>query len=165
MRNERRNSGFTLIEVLVSLVVLATAAAGTGAMISMAVASTRAARVQTWTTLLAVGKLEELRALSATATGLALSPQGSLTRDAAGYVDYVDRTGRAIDVDGPSPQSVYIRRWSIHALPADPAETALVQVLVSPVAAARAGDPDREPARVPGDALMVSVIARRRSAE
>jgi prepilin-type N-terminal cleavage/methylation domain-containing protein len=122
-----RDNGFTLIEVLVAMTLLATASAGVGGLITMAGSSVRAARAHTWATILAGDKLEHMRALSWSQLGR--SPGGALQRDVAGYVDYLDAKGQEV---GSAAGAVYTRRWSIQALPADPDNTVLLQVLVMP---------------------------------
>jgi prepilin-type N-terminal cleavage/methylation domain-containing protein len=122
-----RRDGFTLIEVIVAVALLATASAGVGGLISMAASSVRAARVHTWAVILASDKLEHLRSLAWAQLGR--SPGDALQRDVAGYVDHLDAKGQGV---GSAAAAVYTRRWSIQSLPADPEHTVLLQVRVVP---------------------------------
>lgn len=178
--------GFTLIEVIVAIVVLATAAIGAAGLFGIALHSTRVARTQTWTAMLAADKLEQLRTLAWTTDeagaavsdtsadvstdpatnggpGLRISPEDALERNIAGYVDYLDSSGRWVgNGSGAPPEAVYVRRWSIQPLPDDPADTRILQVLVTsagrPTAAAGAG----VRVRGPGGASLVSLRTRTR---
>jgi prepilin-type N-terminal cleavage/methylation domain-containing protein len=79
--------------------------------------------------------------------GLQPSPPDALWRDSAGYVDYLDVTGRDLGVDAAAvARAAYVRRWAIARYGAGPGEVALFTVLVAPLATARrvaAIDPTR----------------------
>ena len=52
-------------------------------------------------------------------------------------MDYLDESGRWIGTGStPPPQTVYLRRWAIEPLPADPADSIALQVLVISLAGA-----------------------------
>ncbi len=116
--------GFGLLEVLIAIVLLATTVAGLAALFTIAALSNQVARGQTLATLLATDKLEQLRALTwsfdasgapvsdmtsdvstepvgSFGQGLRTSPPDALQRNAAGYVDYLDQTGRWVGT-GPA---------------------------------------------------------------
>ena len=158
-RSIDRDAGFTVIEVLVSLLLIAVTAAGTAQLFAVSMRATHAARNQTSTTVLASQKLEQLRSLtwgfddagtglpvSDTTTdlsqdppinggsGMNPSPAGTLGSNVAGYVDYLDGRGRWVGT-GPNPPAtaVFIRRWSIEPLPTNPNNTLVLQVLVTTV--------------------------------
>ena len=83
-------------------------------------------------------------------TGLAESPVDALWRDTAGYVDYLDATGRDLGRRaGAREQAAYVRRWVIGRQAGGhggAGEVAVIAVLVAPVSAAAraaAGDPAR----------------------
>jgi prepilin-type N-terminal cleavage/methylation domain-containing protein len=149
-------AGFSLLEVLVATALLATALATLGQAFGLSVAENSSARYGTFAAVLAGQKIEQLRSLawgfdasglsfadltSNTAlrvpaptggTGLTPSPADSLTRNVAGYVDYLDGFGTSLGGGGSvPPRTVYIRRWSIEPLPASPATTLILQVLVT----------------------------------
>src|SRR5207344_2437984 len=64
--------------------------------------------------------------------GLSLSPAHSLGTNSEGYCDFVDAFGRPLGGGtAPPAGTAYIRRWSIEALPADPDNTIVLQVLVT----------------------------------
>lgn len=158
-RSTDRDAGFTVVEVLVSLLLIAVTAIGTAQLFAVSIRATHAARSQTSTTVLATQKLEQLRALtwgfddagtglpvSDTTTdlsqdpptnggsGLNPSPAGTLSSNVAGYVDYLSGRGQWVGT-GPNPPAtaVFIRRWSIEPLPTNPNNTLVLQVLVTTV--------------------------------
>jgi type II secretory pathway pseudopilin PulG len=105
--------GFTLVEVLVSLAILITGLVVLAQLLAAALHGTAAARSDTYATVLAAQKMEELAA----EPGLAWSPPDSLSRNVAGFVDYVDRNGRTVDPAASAPRGfVFVRRWSVQAL-------------------------------------------------
>ena len=179
------NDGFTLVEVAGALLLLAVAAAGVAGLVAVSQRAALAARLQTSATVLAIEKLEQLRALrwasagAATQSdlttnlsvdppatgggGLAPSPPGTLQADTAGYVDYLDPSGRwlAGGTTTPPPGAAYVRRWSIEPLADDPADTRIlrVRVLTSARSRSAAGGGAGRPA--PGDVLMLTLLTRK----
>lgn len=173
-------AGFTILEVVVALVLLAGALSGVAGLLTVSFRATRQARVQTSTTLLAAQKLEQLRSLTwasdagglpqsdletdlcvdppgAGGLGLQPSPGNALTENVSGYVDYLGRRGEWVGTGVvPPSEAVYARRWSIEPLAEDPADTLVLQVLVT--AASWSGP---SAARLPGDAAVVSVVTRK----
>jgi type IV pilus modification protein PilV len=123
-----RDHGFSLIEVLVAALVLCIGMAGVLPLVFGSVRATRAARDTSMATWLAWQKAEELRV----PVDLAASPANTLAADTAGYVDYLDQSGRPSKT--PSP---YTRRWLIEA--AGPAGT--LRLVVSVHHAASSGTP------------------------
>lgn len=154
--------GFTLAEVLMALALTVTLATGIATLFAVAVKTSTLARHETTMTMMAVQKMEQLRALtwgfdsagagglySDTTTdlsvephgsgggGLQNSPPGSLDRDVAGYVDYLDSAGRWIAGGSTAPPAAaYVRRWQIRA--AGIADTLIIDVIVTTAAHARA---------------------------
>ena len=97
-------------------------------------------------------------------TGLAPSPAGALDANTVGYVDYVDANGASLGGGTPVPPNgtVYIRRWSVQPLPTNPANTLVMQVLVTRKQATP--DPAGETSRhVAGEARIVTVKTRKPS--
>lgn len=147
----RREAGFSLVETIVATALLATAVVTLAQLFGVAVRRNLASRDTTYATILAVQKLEELRA------ALTIAPDGdpdwdpdwdpdgapgsALQENTVGWVDYVDQFGRTLG-DGetpsrsapsrsaPSRSAVYIRRWAVQPLPADPDNTLIIQVVV-----------------------------------
>jgi prepilin-type N-terminal cleavage/methylation domain-containing protein len=179
------SEGFTLLEVLVALVVVTITAAGVAGLFSVAMRDARAARDQTMTALLAMMRMEELRALtwrfdqgtgvpeSDLTTDLSRSPPDSsgsglssagatLDRNTPGYVDYLDARGSWVgNGSSPPPEATYVRRWQIESLPAEP-DSLVLRVLVTtvvrdtaPVAAGQARP------RRSDETLIVSVRTRK----
>jgi prepilin-type N-terminal cleavage/methylation domain-containing protein len=179
-------SGFTLIEVLVALAVLAVTAAGVAALFAVSIRDTRAARDQTTTMVLAAERMEQLRALAwgidpatglpvtdvttelgrsppdSSGNGLSPSPPGSLESNTPGYVDYLDGRGRWIGTGAAPPAgTTYIRRWHVEPLSNDP-DTLVIRVLVTSVVrdASVVGSGQRRTRRA-DEALLVTVKTRK----
>jgi len=122
-RSAQREGGFSLIEVLIAAGLLAT---GIGALLQLFVVAARAnldARHTTYATVLAAQKVEELRA--------APFPGPTASSDA------LDRHGTRLVEGVNAPEALYERRWTVEPLPAQPAETVVITVVVS-----RRGLPD-----------------------
>jgi prepilin-type N-terminal cleavage/methylation domain-containing protein len=130
--------GLSLIEVLVATAILTVCLVSLAPLFTLATTSNTAAAYTTEAAVLAEQKLEELRALPWTVdlagAGLTLSPANALQENTAGYVDYIDAFGTALDGSGPKPPpgASFTRRWSIEPLVADPANTLVIQALVIP---------------------------------
>jgi hypothetical protein len=149
-------TGSTLAEVLVATMILATGVLAMAQMFTLATATNQTARNNTFATILAEQKLEQLRALAwgfdvqglpvsdfstdtavetetpTGGTGLQPSPPDSLTSNRVGYVDHVDAQGKIVGKDEiPSNTAIYTRRWSIEPLPTNPNNTLILQVLVT----------------------------------
>jgi prepilin-type N-terminal cleavage/methylation domain-containing protein len=141
-------AGFTLVEVLIASALAAALATGVAHLIAIGMNAARSAREQTFTTALALSKIEELRSLAwsyepgsgvpavpRSDPALSPSPPGTLGSNVPPYVDYVDRDGHWAG-DGPRPpaHAAFVRRWSIRPVPAAPARTVVLSVLVTSVA-------------------------------
>jgi prepilin-type N-terminal cleavage/methylation domain-containing protein len=160
IRRSRSAAGFTLVEVLVALVVCGIAAASLAALATTAMRAAWFARQQSLMAILALQKIEQLRALDLTfdpwapgvpvtdlATDLAREPEtaggaglqpsapDTLDRNAPGYVDYLDSIGRWVGTGaGPPPGAVFARRWNVQAVVGDP-DTLVLRVRVAMVVA------------------------------
>lgn len=110
-----RASGFTLVEVLVALVVLMTAASGVAALTTVAMHARSLARQKTIVALLGAREVESVRA------GL-LGPSG---------IEYFDASGQSLG-SVFAGRAVFLARWQSSPAPSD-ASTSLVRVRVSPV--------------------------------
>ena len=185
------SQGFSLVEVLISLGLLTTVSLGVAQLFAASTNANRVARNATSTTALAEQKMEQLRSLTwgfdlqglglpltDTTTNLATyphttdggglnpSPDNTLLRNTAGYVDYLDATGAYLDTgDTPPSGTVFIRRWAVQPLPTNPNNTLILQVLVTTVAneVARTNPDAPTRVRLPGDALLISVKTRKAS--
>jgi len=175
----RVNAGFTLIEVSVALAMLATSVLGLVQVFTGTARATGLARRMTVSTTLAAQKLDQLRSLAWTydaagvpvsdtqtdttvvpelvsgGRGLAVSPSGSLETNADGFCDFLDAQGRSLG-GGTTPPlaAAYVRRWLIQPLPADPADTLVLQVRLLSREAAEAGAAD------PGGVTLTTVRTR-----
>ena len=184
----RRDDGFTVLEVLIAMLLLAIMALGVAQLFGVAIQATSSARHQTTTTTLAAQKMEQLRALTwgfdtsgtglpvsdtttdlsvepagSTGNGLNPSPPGSLNANTVGYVDYLDARGQNVGSGGaPPPAALFIRRWSITPLPTNPNNTLILQVLVTTVKReAQVGGGPGPRRRYADDALIVTVKTRK----
>jgi hypothetical protein len=141
-----------------------------GALVSLAqvlavsVATNRAARSVSYTTVLAAQKTEELRGLASGAgvPSLELSPPGTLTANVAGWADYVDRFGDVLG-GGPTPPdgTAYVRRWAVEPLPARSGSTLVLQVRVARLSTHEPDERAGAVARPPDEARLMSVVTRR----
>jgi len=179
-------AGFSLAETLVATALLATAIASSAQMFALATRSNLAAQRTSFATTLAEEKMEQLRGLawgydeiglpindyeSNTAvdpaedtggTGLSQSPDGALSANIDGYVDYLNRYGESLGGGADVPDgAVYVRRWSVEPLPTNPNNTLILQVLVFNVGD-RVNDGDGAVLdRVRDEARLVSVKTRK----
>jgi prepilin-type N-terminal cleavage/methylation domain-containing protein len=159
-----RNSGergFSLVEVLVSVGLLAFAALSVAQLFAVATSANFASKSQTSTAMLATQKMEQLKSLtwgfdqaaanlglpiSDTTTDLSLpapagggrglnpSPANALDDNVAGYADYLDADGVWVGNGGNPPDNAfYVRRWAITPLPTNPNNTLVFQVHVTTV--------------------------------
>ena len=134
----RSSDGFTLIETLVAVALLAGLAAGLARVVVVASRAVRIGAADSVATFAATQKLEELRSLewsfdsrtgarvTDTTTdlaqpgsrgggvGLRPSPAGAMEAALPGYVDYLDASGAWIGTGAePQPGTVYVRRWAV----------------------------------------------------
>jgi hypothetical protein len=174
-----------LIETIVAAAVLSTAVVSLAQLFAVAVQRTASARETTYASVLAAQKLEELRSLAwgfdenglpitdltsdlaadpvapTGGTGLAPAPLSALQENTSGYVDYVDVAGRKLGGGRvPPPNGVYIRRWRVQPLAADPANAVLLQVLVTRNRNRGSAD-DGAVGRLPDEARLVLLRTRR----
>jgi prepilin-type N-terminal cleavage/methylation domain-containing protein len=182
------DAGFSLVEVLVAMLIITPAAIGAAGLVTVAVAAVRDAGVESTAVVLASQKLEQLRTLEWNAddlgrggsvtsdmatdltrdpatrggAGLSASPAGTLAGNLPGFVDYLDAAGAWMGTGPmPPPRAVFIRRWAVTPLPDDPADTLVLQVLVTNVtrdAGVRHG-PGRR-ARLGSEALVTTIRTR-----
>jgi hypothetical protein len=178
-------AGTTLVEVLISTVILVTGVLTMAQMFTISTKSNLASRRTTLTTVLAEQKLEQLRALTwgfdpqglpvsdfstdtsvepevpNGGTGLQPSPGTALQENTAGYVDHVDVNGQIVgNAALPPATAVYTRRWSIEPLPTNPNNTLILQVLVT--ALRDRGQADQgNVARLPDEARVITVKTRK----
>jgi prepilin-type N-terminal cleavage/methylation domain-containing protein len=133
--------GFSLLEVLVATTILAVGLAALAHLFAMSTNANKQARATTVATVLAIEKMEQLRGLmwgfdnlgvELADPRLAVSPSDSLRRNTAGFCDFLDKTGQPL-AEGTDPplSTVYVRRWSIERLPADPDNVLVLQVMVT----------------------------------
>lgn len=91
--------GFSLVEVLVALTIFIAIAVGVAQLFASSTTANAAARAVTVASILAMEKLEELRALSIDDPAVAVSPPDSLRANVDGYFD--------------APRAGYTRRWMV----------------------------------------------------
>jgi len=177
--------GFSLLEVLTATTVLTV---GLAALAQLFVISTRAnfgAKSTTMASILAQQKMEQLRGLTwgfdalglpvsdfSTDTtvipeaptggkGLSASPADALKTNQDGYCDFLDGYGYSLGGGATSlPGTVYIRRWSIEPIPANPNNTLVLQVLVTQLRD-RGADSSTNTRRLPNEARIATVKTRK----
>ena len=118
-----RQSGFTLLEVMVALLLFAGAFLAVAQLHAVAARAADQSRTTSIAAVAAAQKIEHLRTLSwafdidgTPLDELGLSPPGSLAADAVGFVDYLDESGTWIGTDLPPPaHAAFARRWSIES--------------------------------------------------
>jgi prepilin-type N-terminal cleavage/methylation domain-containing protein len=132
--------GFTLLEVMAALGLLAGSVLAVAQLVVVASRESHLSRVKTTATSLAGRQLEHLQSLAwgyaadgAAVGELALSPPGALEADTVGFVDYLDDGGVVVVGSGLSPphSAVFTRRWSLE--PDDgrvPPRTIVLRVVV-----------------------------------
>ena len=175
----RHDDGFSLLETLVAIALLTVGVGALAQLVVIATQANRRATSITTASILAQEKAEQLRALawgfdrfglpvsdttsdtrvepesSTGGTGLSASPPDALGRNVPGYCDFVDATGRRLGDPASGARvpdrAMYVRRWSIDPLPANPDNTIVIQVLVTLAAAQRPEE----------SARLVSVRTRR----
>jgi prepilin-type N-terminal cleavage/methylation domain-containing protein len=189
LQRQSRSPGFTLVEVLIAVAIFVTIAIGVAQLIAVSTRAMRAAREQTTAVILAAAKMDELRALAWTyepplpgepavprsdrttdlsdpdhaddGVGLAASPPATLASNMPGWVDYLDDSGRWVGHDtDPPADAVFIRRWAVRPLPADPERTLVLQVLVTTVRDDRSRSTPWS-TRTGVEALLVTVRTRK----
>lgn len=178
--------GFSLLEVLVATTILTIGLMSLAQLVTMAVRANHGSRATTFAVVLAQQKMEQLRGLAwsidsfsqpvtdtttdvisvperpSGGTGLSRSPTGALAHNAAGYCDFLDGRGESLG-GGTSPPdgTVYIRRWSIEPLPVDPANSIVVQVLVTTWRNRGLAGAPGGAMRLPDEARIMSVRTRK----
>lgn len=156
--------GFTLIEVLIALALLAGAGLALATVVLRASCEAAAARRQTIETTMAVERMEQLRGLtwgwdgaspparvsdattnlstaasSSGGRGLATSPPDSLDVNEDGYVDFADARGKWVGAGTMvPPEAVFARRWRVSFVPSV-ADALVFEVKVEPVGGGRSG--------------------------
>ena len=85
----RKQTGFTLIETMVAIVVLCIGLLSVAALMSQMVRGSSTSRYMSSAAMLASEKLEDLNRYASTDPTVAASPAGSLGADTAGYFDNV----------------------------------------------------------------------------
>lgn len=158
--------GFTLVEVLIALALLAGAGLALATVVLRASRDVTAARRQTIETTMAVERMEQLRSLtwgwdvasppgrvsdattnlatnvpSSGGQGLMVSPSDSLDVNEDGYADFADVRGKWVGAGTTVPPgAVFARRWRVSFVPSV-ADALVFEVKVEPVGAGRSGGP------------------------
>jgi hypothetical protein len=183
--NGSGENGSTLIEVLIAMVIMVTGVLSMSQLFLISTMNNTSSRNDTYATVLAEQKLEQLRALaygfdmaglpvsdvdsdtsvSPTApgggTGLQPSPPTALQDNVPGFVDHLNAQG-AIVGNGANapPTAMYTRRWSVEPLPTNPNNTIVIQVLVTPHRVRGTADQGNV-ARLLGESRVMTVKTRK----
>ena len=141
----RSTRGFSLVEALVATAMMAVGIAGLAQLFVVAIGANERAKHITRAAIFAQQKMEELRANGDPTP----SPPDALDRNVPGFFDLVAASGLPPDAAaGPPRTAVYIRRWRVGPLAADPAGTLVLQVRVTQATGG-------------GDVRLASLMARR----
>jgi len=184
--SRRSEAGFSLIETMVATMLLATALASTAQLMVLSTRANQNAQRATFSATLAMEKMEQLRGLSwgfddlglpindyatnlavdpphpTSGVGLTPSPGDSLASNMPGYVDYLDRDGKAVGSGAvPPATTTYVRRWSIEPLPTNPNNTLILQVVSFNLRARANTGTGAVLDRVRDEARLVSVKTRK----
>jgi prepilin-type N-terminal cleavage/methylation domain-containing protein len=178
-------AGFSLLEVIVAVAILATGLVAVAQMFAVSTDTNRSARWASIGTALAQQKIEQIRGLAwgfdaaglpkndfvsdltvappaaAGGAGLSASPQSALTANTPGCVDYLDASGAWVGT-GATPVSgtVFVRRWSIEPLPINPNNTLIIQVVVQRLRNGQATT-QQSVGRVPDEVRLVTLKTRK----
>ena len=182
--NVSGETGSTLIEVLVATMIMVTGVITMAQLLMVSTVTNTSSRSDTFATVLAEQKVEQLRALAygfdiaglpvsdvdtdtsvspeaPGGTGLQPSPGTALQENTPGFVDHVDGHGAIVGNGAQAPgNAVYTRRWSIEPLPTNPNNTLIIQVLVTPNRVRGAADAGNV-GRLAGEARMMTVKTRK----
>lgn len=167
--------------------ILAFAALSVAQLFAVATNANFASKGQTSTAMLAVQKMEQMKALTwgfdqssanlglpvsdlstdlsqpaptGGGRGLNPSPAGALDTNTAGYVDFLDIDGVWVGNGGTPPSNAfYIRRWAITPLPTNPNNTLIFEVHVTTVRQAALSQPGQGPWGQ--DTRLVSIKTRK----
>jgi prepilin-type N-terminal cleavage/methylation domain-containing protein len=162
-----RERGFTLIEALVATTIMTVAVLSIAQITVLSMRVNQDADAISLGVMLAQQKLEQLRTLTWTDDGFAVapSPSRSLQQNTPGYCDFLDARGQSFaSGTSPPPGTAYVRRWAIDALPANPAGTVVLQVLVTRTrdrGSADSDQADEAQRRYPGEVRLVTVKTRK----
>jgi prepilin-type N-terminal cleavage/methylation domain-containing protein len=152
-------SGYSLLETLVAVSLIAIGLSALAQLLAVSIHANARARRSSVASVLAEEKMEQLRGL-----GGSLSPQPgtSLDVNTPGLCDFLDEYGRSLGTGlVPPPGTAYLRRWSITPVPADPAGSFLLQVVVARSVAQGVPFPAGADPRHFGGAQLVALRARR----
>jgi len=178
-------TGSSLIEVLVATVIMVTGLLGMSQLFLLSTMNNTSSRSDTYSTVLAEQKMEQLRALAYGfdmaglpvsdistdtsvspptgdgGTGLQPSPASALQTNTVGFVDHVNGQGVIVG-NGVNPpgSAVYTRRWSVDPLPTNPNNTIVLQVLVTPIRNRGQADAGNV-GRLAGEARVMTIKTRK----
>ncbi|MDP6582174.1 MAG: hypothetical protein QF681_16090 [Vicinamibacterales bacterium] len=141
MWSSRRGIG--LVEVIIAVGLFVTLAAGIVPLFSLSARSLAGARHRTSSLILAVDKLEQLRA--------------TVPTPGAGQTEYLDTNGRLIGIGRTPPSdTVYVRVWTAGSRPGL-GGVSVVRVTVAPVHSGDGGG-RQEPDVAPDGARLVTLL-------
>jgi type II secretory pathway pseudopilin PulG len=177
-----RERGFSLLEAVIAVSVLAVGVAGLAQIVVLSARTNRAAGRAAVAQQAARERLEQLRSLAWTSDGnvpvtdwnsnltttpptgggpgLATASDATLATNTAGFYDFIDASGRWMTGGPSAPRgAAWLRRWSVSTLDELP-DVLVLQVVVMP-ATESAIDGELAAARSGNGAWLVSIHARR----
>ena len=143
VRHAARRRGTSLVEAVTGIAILAVAVVSLAGLAAVAMRSAALARDRTAAAILAAQKLEQLRLAP---IELAESSADAVTRDVAGFVEYLDASGAPVAPSPPAGGLVFVRRWAVSAWSGD-GDLQVLGVVVTPCrgAAVPPGQPCGDP--------------------
>lgn len=119
--------GYSLVEVLVAVAIVAAAVAGLPPLVAMSARANMQSKQTTIAAILAQQKMEQM----VVGGGLTQSPADALADDIEGYAEFFDRAGAVLRGGSTPPAgSAYVRRWSVEPLTETANGSWLLQVVV-----------------------------------
>lgn len=151
--------GFSLLETLVAVALVAVALSALAHLLAVSIHANARARRSSIASVLAQDKIEELRSQAAS---LAPQPAASLDANTPGLCDFLDEHGRPLGTGSVPPDgTVFVRRWSITPVSADPGGSVLLQVAVARRVSHGVSLPAGADPRHFGGAQLMAIRARR----
>lgn len=186
-RSFAAEAGFSLMETMVATLLLAVSLVSVAELFAIATRANFTSKTTTAVSVIAAQKMEQLRSLTwgfdrlglpisdfvtdtavdppakTGGTGLSVSLGNTLAENVAGYVDYLNSNGQSLGGGATPPEgTLYVRRWSVEALPTNPNSTLVLQVYVFRAGGRGENLPANElVARFPEEARLVTVKTRK----
>ena len=152
MRECRVQNGSTLLEAIIAVAILSTAALALAGLTSVAIQAAGLARDRTVAASFAAAKLDQLLAQPARPQ---TSAEDSADHNQSGFFEYLDGPGVVVGTSA-ARGAVFIRRWAVTRWPALPG---VYRLQVSVSRCGRAGDASADACGNPGRTVTLCTLA------